>query len=862
MYKQQIIVVGYYNHNNIGDEQYKYTFSYIFNTYLFNITDYNIIFIDCDLIKTYEIIDTDIIILGGGDILNDYFLDEINLKFENKPNKILAVSVGLPYNDLLINTNKLNIIDFIFLRTQQDLELVSFYFDKNKIFYLPDLSYYLLEIKPVEIITSEFNTINKTLQIIKNNGKKIICFSFNRHIYNKSLITNYEQICNEFYQITKYLLAQNYYIVFLPFNTSDVLEVDVNMENDILMQNNIYTLLQNTNWNLTKNVMNITSRLLITEILKLYDYFYLTIPMRFHACLFSIYKKIPLIPIYTTKKIKNLLLDINWNYSYELEKDEKDIPIVMNKNNLILLISYTIYTYNNNLIYLNDACTNLFGNNLTKTINKLTCLIELPYIKTTTWSLNYNYNIIDKLSNKLCEMTNYTDFRLVTDDNLQNQIVNVVSYYLTNNLESKYNYGLKIKMFDQNIIFDYNDEWMWILKDVHKNNTQISSNANGLFNINYVDQCDYSKVHRSGWQYVYDNIKNYHNINSNLLLDLYLDRTFHWQKQLYKLLGLIPYKTNWVGFIHHTFDTTFSDYNNYNLLNDPDFIESLKCCKGLFVLSNYLKNKFVILLEALNINIPVFSFTHPTDDSVTVKQFSFKNFIDNPSKKILHVGCWLRDIFSFYNLNIPLEIMYCKNTLWNNSNKTTYKIEKVILKNNNTDNYYPPGDFLYSLKNTLTNLEHNTQNIQNISTNSFELKNNWFKHYYNYTEQIINSVKIIEKLNNDDYDTILSENIIFLKLVDASAVNTVIECIIRNTPIIINKHPAVIELLGDNYPLYYSNNLNYYDMNVEINNLLINASNIYKAYEYIKNLDKTKFNVTFFVDQLIKSVISITSFSQ
>jgi hypothetical protein len=46
---QTIFIIGYYNHSNLGDEQYKQTFSYIlysffFNTYkrLFNKIYYNI----------------------------------------------------------------------------------------------------------------------------------------------------------------------------------------------------------------------------------------------------------------------------------------------------------------------------------------------------------------------------------------------------------------------------------------------------------------------------------------------------------------------------------------------------------------------------------------------------------------------------------------------------------------------------------------------------------------------------------------------------------------------------------------------------------------------------------------------------
>ena len=63
------------------------------------------------------------------------------------------------------------------------------------------------------------------------------------------------------------------------------------------------------------------------------------------------------------------------------------------------------------------------------------------------------------------------------------------------------------------------------------------------------------------------------------------------------------------------------------------------------------------------------------------------------------------------------------------------------------------------------------------------------------------SVEVMEHLSDSAYDELLSENVVFLNLIDASAVNTVIECIVRNTPLIINRLPAIVEILGEDYPL-------------------------------------------------------------
>jgi hypothetical protein len=105
-----------------------------------------------------------------------------------------------------------------------------------------------------------------------------------------------------------------------------------------------------------------------------------------------------------------------------------------------------------------------------------------------------------------------------------------------------------------------------------------------------------------------------------------------------------------------------------------------------------------------------------------------------------------------------------------------------------------------------------------------------------------NQVKMYYTNTIEEYDNILSCNIVFIDLFDAAANNAVLECIIRNTPIIINKLEAVVEYLGNDYPLYFTN-LN------EINGLL-NIENITKAHEYLKKMDKTDITMDYFIKDI------------
>jgi hypothetical protein len=155
-----------------------------------------------------------------------------------------------------------------------------------------------------------------------------------------------------------------------------------------------------------------------------------------------------------------------------------------------------------------------------------------------------------------------------------------------------------------------------------------------------------------------------------------------------------------------------------------------------------------------------------------------------------------------------------------------------------------------SSTNSSTNASGNASGnaSQNASCDS-QIVNNWYRHFHDHTRDTINSVDLINQLTNEQYDDLLTKNIVFINLVDASAVNTVIECIVRNTPIVVNDHPAVKEMLGEDYPLYYTSNIDLYNTNKEIETLLTNTNNIKKANKYLEKLDKTKYTIEYFIEE-------------
>src|SRR6476659_6251217 len=108
--------------------------------------------------------------------------------------------------------------------------------------------------------------------------------------------------------------------------------------------------------------------------------------------------------------------------------------------------------------------------------------------------------------------------------------------------------------------------------------SQVMSDFPKKINLNFIDQVTYLEgMHRSGWPYVMLHLSKLQN-DDGVFCDTYVDRTFLWNEgSMY-----IPYTKHWIGFIHHTFDTSFSRFNNVELLRNNDFLRSLPACKGLF----------------------------------------------------------------------------------------------------------------------------------------------------------------------------------------------------------------------------------------------------------------------------------------
>lgn len=804
----KLVVIGYYHHFNFGDDQYEESIRTFFTRFFPIHTRYTIKFVDCDKLGDKLVSDDDVIIIGGGDVLNEYFVEPLSRFLGDKKNTVIAFSVGCPFPSYLGQLRtKLAFVSHFFIRTAQDIPLFRQTFGEARVSYLPDVSCLL----------------NVPKKLVGTPLKKL-GVNITRHFYSNVFKSDYIHFVETFAHALKFITVHyKLSIIFVPFNIGSP------NENDNIIHRDIADILDYLS--VDYSFPTVTDYKGCFGLLRDLD---IVIASRFHAILGCLYANVPVLPIYTTRKVHNLIKDTGIKHSHRLQTTPNGIPIGLDTNEFLVQFIGAMKTPPVDISHFMES---------------LYKIAPLVIHKITDTSTLREPEPTHGLSHAASEIQRYLDERglssltQVTDPQTQSTVVRIASYCLTGGTDSVYNWGLATKMFTQE--FDMYSEFGWILGNVTPD--PVTQNPKGLFNLDFIDQCDRSGVHRSGWRLVYDALQCYQSSDSVVLFDLYMDRTFHWAEEALKFVGVLPYRRYWMGVLHHTFDETFSEYNCVELFKRETFRESLQFCRGLIVLSDALKEAVKDSLANIGFSsVPVHTVIHPTDTDV--KQFSMNAFLENGVCNVLHVGGWLRNVYSFYKLGLP-ETAKIKPGLLKLPRKVSFR--KVALKGRENNNYFPLDDFADRLRDGLSghNSDTNYTLGKSVSTHSGHythvgVTNNWCRDMYNDTLKTLASVTVISHLSAKEYDDILSRSVVWLNLVDASAVNTLVECIVRNTPIFINPLPAVVELLGTAYPLYTRTQ----DL-TEMKRLI---PKIPDAHRYLKRIDKTQFTIGHFKDMILK----------
>jgi polysaccharide pyruvyl transferase WcaK-like protein len=825
----KIIITGYYKKNNTGDDIFEKIANKLFISN--KLVEYIVYPIETlkklyeNEVKLFDNINS--VVLFGGETLNDYFLNTLRLiKQYNQNIKLYAIGVGLG-TDIDNLKYHLPMFQYIIVRHKSDHTMIRSKFPNLKCEYVQDIAF-MYNIKAYKTRPKPDNVIGLFLSQPK-------FYALNKH-QQEIMLQSYVTLIKDYVKN-----GSNVKLFSMCYNNID-------SESDSYLNNMITSGLDKK----TKASVRIVLNQSFDTHLGTLKY---AICERFHAHILCLIYNIPFISTANTLKVKHLLTDLNimntiYNPStFEKESRDSRSSIITNilpsesesESDSLNLLKYEFVDRmlkSINQKQLKKVYKNTYPNVLKfySTFNSRHSMISDCMILNGFDNM-FNINDSNEINNSNDSNCNFAQNKLqlyipqgsintycsqllgeIKKNNKSADYI-LIKLFGTNKLEYKWGIEEKIKqnlfdlsqvkwLFEKSIMehsYLFNNFHLHIshIKPITKEKVKGKGNVNGkdehcnLFNIDYIDQYDRTGVHRHGWKYVVDNISSkISSYNPDLIkLDLYVDRTFHWNREAMIEAGIIPYKTPWIGVIHHTLYQDESGYNCIQLLKCKEFIDSLLTCRGLIVLSKYLRNNLYKLAMINNVILPkVYFIKHPTcfvDDSKLWKYGPWK--INSWKGEVIQIGSWMRDIKAIYDIDYP---------------------QKYALIGKKMEDKYKMISFGDTQKETLYNMD--------------------------------TSVKIITYLENDMYDDILSRYVVFLKLKDASAVNTILECIARNTPIIVNRLPAVEEYLGVNYPLYY-NTLE------EVPIILKNKRLIVSASKYLSHMNKDDLKIEKFIEFLSKT---------
>ncbi len=834
---KQVLIFGFYHKHNLGDDLFEFILNKWFTSQPSknsNSQEYKLIFTDPYDIKELPN-DLHCILVGGGDLVNDYFLERIrflvsNSKF-NYP--IYGISLGAPYPKL-ITKEYLNIFDFIHTRTESAFpalqkvmpgrcavgpdivrSLVAAETEKKQIIDSSNVStndcFFQELFKEAEVFSGSSSNSLQTKKGLFGTKKigvflaqPMISKSENQELMLNKLVLALEKIAN--IGGPSWLKLKTYELYLYSMNTSGT------QEDDSRLTRLIYARLKHYS-----NVHCITDRIKCEDVLNLFKGFYATVCTRFHAHILSINAGVPFVSLFSCEKVRDLLVSEDMLEYAELMKVNKNTlaPYDFDVESFFNKFQHMIMNHDEISTKLDIKCDLLSTKNCISNL-----LYYLPRFRSSAQDLDSVLSLL-KFYFKKSHASDLNN--VVVNEKNSSEITKMITFAISRKENDAYSWGLEKNLLKgANII----ESVKWIVEN--KENTESKIYPYLLttvpieqrkYNFDYFGYEQPIGIHRFGWSGVVNELKKYHNPNG-IIFDEYMDRTFGWNRESLTKLGLLPFKQPWTGVFHHTGDVEYDSNNLTACIKTKEFIDSLEYCESIIVLSTYLKDW---LKKNLKYRVKIRVLYHPMEDFP--KKWKYENWTANKDKKVIQIGAFLRNTFAIYALPKPK------------------RMRKCAIRGKNMENYFPKDSFIDDFCKNFSSPVDGQSNNASCSSGSMcrHKANKFLTGLCDDVQRQLDSVEIIREVSNDEYDNLITSNVVFIQLINASACNTILECIRCNTPIVVNRLPAVIEYLGPGYPLYY----NTLDEAVE---LLNNEHKLLQAHRYLKRKNKDFIDMSTFID--------------
>ncbi|KAJ3304405.1 hypothetical protein HDU93_006368, partial [Gonapodya sp. JEL0774] len=265
-----------------------------------------------------------------------------------------------------------------------------------------------------------------------------------------------------------------------------------------------------------------------------------------------------------------------------------------------------------------------------------------------------------------------------------------------------------------------------------------------------------------------------------------------------------------------------SPFSTLRLFDDDYFLASLPRCGALFTFTEHVANQIRsgLVYAARRIAasgdprglpyIPVIVVRHPTD--CTVESWSMTKFVTNPLQRLVQVGSWQRNPVALYALQ-------------------NIRFVKTVLRGKHMQDMAHPENARELLQMALSGDTIPTPDQEQYCEDPTDVHGTspsfpppcrdpdaltwirWIREAVKWVSQELITMEDLVKATSDvdvldwhsdqQYDALLTKNIVFLNLESANAVNAVNDAVVRTTPLIVNRLPALEEVLGKHYPGFY-----------------------------------------------------------
>ena len=320
-----VCVLGYYYRHNLGDDCFAIVIKHLCKDLRVSLQ-----FCNTDDIDTLPD-GTEAVVVGGGDIINPYFIDKIRRLITKI--QVIIISAGVPYVNAIPGSNYLNFTSNIVTRNLHDVHMLS-----GKTLGLVDFCPDIVHLLP-EALTDHTE---------KHDSNRTVAFCLTRTIFHPRYKTEYYGMVSKLVDvIQKLVVFHGLRVVLIPFG----INLDKDRENDIKLNSQIMAHMgalrryvrsispQDIDYDYNQQDATPYAQY-VSDVLKNVD---VAIVSRFHAHVMCVNNCVPFVSLSPTRKVEEFLRQYRFeDTAFPLEVSDINSPIDLNVSELCSKIVKTM----------------------------------------------------------------------------------------------------------------------------------------------------------------------------------------------------------------------------------------------------------------------------------------------------------------------------------------------------------------------------------------------------------------------------------------------------------------------------------------------------------------------------------------